>query len=275
MTRMRRRRYRRRRRIRRALVLLAVVGAVALLMALRVPQTLRAEGIAPPTPTPVTPSYDREVVTREVHMPPATWYTIQTGVFSQQDAAQAKAGAYADRGAPGTVVEDGGKFRVFIASYGREEEAVEVRRRLGEVQRVETYLYAWNCPELRLRLTGMAGQLDVAEAGMTLLAGAGAILRDTATLLDAGQLTAEETLSAVAELDGQIRLWQETAHDRFGGSMPELLQQLDQRAQAWQTHYAALKGASASAMELSAALKGHGMQLYDDEICMRRAWSGQ
>ena len=171
----RRRTYRRRRRrarlLRLAVLLLIAAGAVLLFT--RRPGML-TERIQQATPTPSATAWDKTKVTREVTLPAETWYTIQTGVFSASEAAQVKAGAYTERGAPGTVVQDGGKWRVFIASYGREDEAAAVRQRLGEVQRVETYLYHWTCPELRLRLTGMAGQLDAAEAGLTLFSQAAA-----------------------------------------------------------------------------------------------------
>lgn len=276
MTRVRRRRYRRRRRTGRIAVFLLLALALAAGVAVwRRPQKLRAEGIAPPSPTPVTSAFDRSVVTREVELPSDVWYTIQTGVFSAREAAVEKAAAYADRGAPGTVVEDGGKWRVFIASYGREEDAAAVRERLGSLQRVETYLYAWTCPSLRLRLSGMAGQLDVAEAGLTLLSGAGAILRDAAGLLDAAQVTTAEALRTVEELDGQITLWAETARDRFGRQQPELVQQLLNIAQGWKTRCLALREAAGTPEALSAALKTQGMQMYDEMIRLRSALSAE
>lgn len=276
MTRVRRRRYRRRRRTGRIAVFLLLALALAAGVAVwRRPQMLRAEGIAPPSPTPVTSAFDRSVVTREVELPSDVWYTIQTGVFSAREAAVEKAAAYADRGAPGTVVEDGGKWRVFIASYGREEDAAAVRERLGSLQRVETYLYAWTCPSLRLRLSGMAGQLDVAEAGLTLLSGAGAILRDAAGLLDAAQVTTAEALRTVEELDGQITLWAETARDRFGRQQPELVQQLLNIAQGWKTRCLALREAAGTPEALSAALKTQGMQMYDEMIRLRSALSAE
>lgn len=275
MTRVRRRRYRRKRRIRLTVLLLALAAVCAALILWRKP-VMRAEWLGQqPAPTSTAAAYDRTVVTRELLLPAETWYTIQTGVFSSQEAAQEKAAAYADRGAPGTVVADGGKWRVFIASYGREEDAAAVRQRLGEQQRVETYLYAWSCPELRLRLSGMAGQLDAAEAGLTLLSGAGGILRDTAMLLDAAQLTVEEAMQAVAELDGQIQLWRETAEERFGRQVPELVQQLLTLAEGWDARCSALRAASDSATALSAELKGQGMQMFNDMILLRTALSAE
>ena len=267
--------YRRRVRRRRwLLVFVLLLTAAGVVWAMRSPK-LRAEWIASPTATPVTPAYDQTVETREVTLAAETWYAIQTGVFSTKEAAEEKAAAYTDRGAPGTVIEQDGKWRVFIASYGAEAEAFAVRQRLGETQRVETYLYAWECPELRLRLTGMAGQLDVAQAGLTLLLQTAARLRDTAILLDAGQLTVEEAGQVIADVDGQITLWASTARDRFGRQMPELLQQMLALTDDWGTRKKTLTDAAASVTELSAALKGQGMEMYDDMIRLRNGFMAQ
>lgn len=251
-----------------------VLAAAAFLLLWRRPLLL-AERIAQPTATPVASSYDQTVVTREVTLEEAVWYTIQTGVFSSEEAASEKAGAYADRGAPGTVVEENGKWRVFIASYGTEADASAVRQRLGETQRVETYLYAWRCDELRLRLKGMAGQLDVAEAGLTLMMEAAVQLRDTAILLDAAQLTSEEALKVVREVDGQISLWAQTARERFGRQTPQLVQQLLALTDSWKARCKALEAAAATATTLSAELKGQGMQMYKDMIVLRSSFSGE
>lgn len=273
MTRVRRRMYRRKRRARQVclLLVLLLVGAVAVMC--RRPQ-MEHEQIVSPTPTPVASSWDRTVTTREITLRAETWYTIQTGVFSARDAALEKADDYTSRGAPGTVVEDGGKWRVFIASYGQEADAAAVRQRLGEMQRVETYLYRWTCPELRLRLSGMAGQLDVAEAGMSLILQTATALRDTAMELDAAQLTADDAARIIADLDAQIGLWVETARERFGRQAPEMVQLMLTIADGWPARKRALAEA-ASVTELSALCKAHGMELFCEMIGLRRALGAQ
>lgn len=253
----------------RRTALLLLLGGAAVLVWRSLPEGFVSERIAQPTATPVTAAYDQTVETREVTLPAEAWYAIQTGVFSTEEAALQKADAYTDRGAPGTVVQEGEKWRVFIACYGTEADASAVRTRLGEKQRVETYLYTWTCPELRLRLTGKAGQLDVVEAGFTLLTSTAAALRDTAMEVDAAQLTAGEAAAAVTALDGQIRLWQETARSRFGQSIPPLVQSMLDITEGWSARYEALQ-AAADATALSAALKAQAMGLYD-EICTWRS----
>lgn len=262
-------RKRQRARTLRWIVILLMLGGAAFLLWHNGHASFIAEKIGLPTPTPVASAYDEKVETREVTLEEETWYAIQTGVFSTQDAALQKADAYAQRGAPGTVVQEGEKWRVFIACYGTEGEALAVRTRLETAQRVDTYLYTWECPELRLRLTGMAGQLDAAEAGFTLLTSTAAALRDAAMELDAAQLTTQEAIAAVEALDGQITLWEDTAKRRFGVSIPALVEDMLAITVGWDARCAALKAAG-DATSLSAALKAQAMGMFD-EICTWRA----
>ena len=269
MTRIAQRTYRirrRNRRIRLVLVLLLLAAAALLLIWRRSKpeMMLTAHG----TPAPTQAGYDQQVVTREVLLEEEVWYAIQTGVFSGKEAALEKAEAYTQRGAPGTVVQDGAKWRVFIASYASETDAAAVRQHLGE-QRVETYLYPWVCPEIRLRLTGMAGQLDVAEAGLTLWTQAARQLRDAALLLDASQVKPEDVMEIVRELDGQIRLWAETARDRFGSRPPELIAEMLALTAQWTQRQSTLAKSAGDAYDLSASLKAHAMELFSDMIALR------
>lgn len=225
-------------------------------------------------PTPGTSAFDRTVETREVTLNAETWYAIQTGVFSTQEAALEKADAYTQRGAPGTVIRQGEKWRVFIACYGTEGEASAVRTRLENNQKVDTYLYTWECPEVRLRLSGMAGQLDAAEAGFTLLTSVASALRDTATELDAAQLTTQEVKTEAKALDDQIALWEDTARSRFGKSIPSLVEGMLEITGGWDARYAAINAAE-DATAMSAALKAQAMGMYDDICAWREALAAQ
>lgn len=230
--------------------------------------------IGMPSQTPLSEAFDRTVESREVTLHAETWYAIQTGVFSTQEAAVQKADVYTQRGAPGTVIRQGEKWRVFIACYGSEGEATAVRTRLETNQKVDTYLYAWECPEVRLRLSGMAGQLDAAEAGFTLLTTVASALRDMAVELDAAQLTNQEVHAAVKALDEQVKLWEDTVRIRFGKSVPSLLEGMLAITGGWAARYAAVTAAE-DATALSAALKAQAMGLYDDICTWRTALKAQ
>lgn len=272
-TRMYKRKRRRKKTLRIAVLILLLAGG-ALIAWKGLPDGFRIERIQSPTATPVTSAFDQTVETREVTLAEETWYAIQTGVFSTEEAALQKADAYTERGAPGTVVQEGEKWRVFIACYATEADASAVRTRLGEYQKVDTYLYTWTCPELRLRLTGKAGQLDVVEAGFTLLSSTASSLRDTATDLDAAQLTTQEAGSAVAALDDQIALWEDTIRSRFDKSIPDLVQDLLTISANWEARCSALQEAS-TATALSAELKAQGMGMFDEIAAWRREFAAQ
>lgn len=268
-----RRKLARRRCVRTVVLLVLLVVAVAAVLGQERRARLSAEAIAQPTATPITVSYDQRLVEREVILPEETWYAIQTGVFSTQEAAQEKAGVLTQRGAPGAVVQDGDKWRVFIACYGTETDAASVRQHLGENQRVETYLYRWTCPELQLRLKGMAGQVDVVEAGFTLMMQSVRLLRDTASLLDAGELTQLEAKQALSEQESQVRLWEKTANDRFGRNPPSPVKELLNQLQAWTAALDACRQQETKTA-LSAQLKLEGIGLFENMV-MLRATLGQ
>ena len=149
-----------------------------------------------------------------------------------------------------------------------------MRTRLEQNQKVDTYLYAWKCPELRLRLTGKVGQLDAVEAGFMLLMSAAAALRDTAMELDAGQLTTQEANSAVGALGDQIQLWEEAIRSCFGRNVPDLVQDQLTIADNWKNRTAAIAKA-ATATEQSAALKAQAMGLYNEIVAWRKAFAEQ
>lgn len=263
-----RRKLARRRCVRTVVLLVLIAVTVAAMLGQERRARLSAEAIAQPTATPIAVSYDQSLVEREVTLPEETWYAIQTGVFSTQEAAQEKAGVLTQRGAPGAVVQDGDKWRVFIACYGTETDAASVRQHLGENQRVETYLYRWTCPELQLRLKGMAGQVDVVEAGFTLMMQSVRLLRDTASLLDAGELTQLEAKQALSEQEKQVRLWEKTTNDRFGRNPPSPVKELLNQLQAWTAALDACRQQETKTA-LSAQLKLEGIGLFESMVKLR------
>lgn len=274
MGRVERRMYKRRRGqvlLRRVLLgLTLAVIAVGVIGRMKSADSVIHETVAPPTATPVTSAWDRSVQTREIVLEETVWHAVQTGIFSAREAAEAKAGAYTDRGAPGYVWQDGSKYRVFIACYGREDDASAVRSRLSTQQFVETYLHTWTCPAVTLRLTGMAGQLDVAEAGLSLTLQAAQRLRDAAARMDRGEYTSDEAWAEVEAVTEQHRLWMKTAQERFAKPYPVLLETELTQAQQWQGRRDVLLEAYKSgATALSAALKQQGMDLYAQAAHMR------
>lgn len=233
-------------------------------------EAIRISAVPSPTATPVAAAFDETVEQRELTLEAETWYALQTGVYTDRAKAEQRAEAYRDRGAPGLVVKEGEKYRVFIASYGDAADASSVRESLADKQNVETYQYAWVCPAVTLRLSGMAGQLDVAAAGLTLPGQAAARLRDGALAMDAGQMTMSEASALFAEIDEQMRLWASTARKRFIQPYPALVETELSLTDSWSATWNALKKSSAeSATALSAEMKTQAMRLYAQSIALR------
>ncbi len=263
------------RRLRRGMLLLLVLLAAAAGVALNRGGAFRMERVAQSTQTPGASEKSAKTETREVVMPEDAWYAIQTGVYSTREAADERAADFIARGAPGTVIADGEKWRVFIACYGKEADASAVRQRLGDRQQVETYLYAWSCPRVVLRMSGQADQLDIVEAGFTLLPSTAAALRDAAMLLDAAQLTVEEAVKQADALANQMSLWAKTARERFGQRVPELVRSMLVIAEEYAGRAKDISKAGDSAMTLSAEMKKQAMQLYDQCVNWRTALNTQ
>lgn len=273
MGRVERRRYRRRMTqaaaARTLLVLTAAVIVCGLISRTR-GGSLQVDRLTAPTATPVASSFDETPVTRDLVLDEERWYAIQTGVYSTQEAADAHIAAYADRGAPGMSAACDGKYRVLIASFGEKNDAQSVRQRLSDRQNVETCLYEWVCEPVTLRLSGKAGQLDVAEAGMALPLQAARLLRDAATSLDEGGMTSQDVLDLTSSLDAQFITWADAARARFDRPYPPLVQGELALVSVWQeTASAVRQAAREGATQLSGTLKCRAMQYYAQIIAMR------
>lgn len=265
-TRLYKRRQARNKRILQLFVLVCLAAVVALILGRINGDLMTIQGLQNASEDNDLPG--NAVESREVSMIAETWYAIQTGVFSTEEAARQKAEDYTARGAPGTVVSEGGKWRVFIACYGTEADAMAVKRRLEEKQRVDTYLYTWQCPEVRLRLTGKISQIDAVEAGLTQLTATTLALRDAAIDLDAGELTTEEASAVAQAMKDAITLWERTVSERFGRNKPSLVEEMLQLMNGWKQRFETLM-AQESPTQLSADLKGQAMEMYAEMIAWR------
>ena len=97
---------------------------------------IKADPVLQPTPTPVSRSYDETPDTREFILPAGTWYTLQTGIYTDEAAARQKAEEFSNRGAPGFVLQDGDRYRVLIAAYATQDDADTVRALMQESRAV-------------------------------------------------------------------------------------------------------------------------------------------
>ena len=224
---------------------------------------LTATVLTTASPTPLTVAFDETVESRTLSLDAETWYCLQSGIFSTEAAAREKSAVYQDRGAPGYVVPDGEKFRVLLCAYATREEAQAVRERLASQQNVDTYVYEMTCPDLRLQLTGMRGQLDVLDAAEALLPALARQWRDAALAVDQGQMTLSEVTALAAEQAEQCQVMRSTFVERFTAPLPPLAQQLqallqEAEASAQRVRTAAERDLThASAQMIMEALAGH------------------
>lgn len=260
----------RNRSIRRLLLILLIAAAAVLIWKGKGP-SFQMEQLEKPTPEG---AQNQKTITREVTLPAESWYAIQTGVFSTKDAAEQKADVYTQRGAPGVVIQDEAKWRVFIASYATEGDAAAVRTRLNSNQKVDTYLYAWVCPEVNLRLTGSEAQLDAVEAGFTLMRSSAAALRDCAIQLDAAQLTVADAAAECRALEDSVTLWLSTIQDCFGRNLPTLIQEMQRLFVQLNEAWPPIRTAK-DATTMSAALKKEAMLMYERNVAWRNALLAQ
>lgn len=231
-------------------------------------EEFRSQRVVQPTATPITSAFDETITEREVSLQEECWYAIQTGVYSTREAAESRTALYADRGAPGYAVEDDGKWRVFIACYGERSDAASVQERLSTDQKVETHLHAWAAQPAMLRMSGMTGQLDVAESGLYLPGQAAVRLRDAAIALDAGEASMERVQQTAAALDESITLWAKTARERFVAPYPTAISVVLDFADDWTERRKGILQTT-DATELSAELKQLAMAAFDSNVRLR------
>lgn len=231
---------------------------------------LTAEPLLQPTATPIARTFDETADNREITLPACTWYMLQTGVYTDAAVAADKAEEFSSRGAPGFILPDGDRYRVLIAAYPAIEDADSVRLRLKEKQMVDAWVYEWTAPAVTLRLSGMAGQLDIAAAGLRLFDETAARLRDAAIDCDRGTYTLQDLTELLADMHAQTDTWYSTARSRFAEPLPGLMNQLFALHALWQQEYDTLSAAD-NMTSLSAALKHSAMALYRQCISMRAA----
>lgn len=258
--------YQTHRRKRRISLLIVLAAAVVIAAGLRgryiSGRAISAEAVTAPTATPVTPLFDETPAERDFTLPASTWYALQTGLYTDEASARQVAGQLTDRGAPGYILSQNGKFRVLIASYGEQADADAMRARLAQHQGVETVVYRWTCEPVTLRLSGMAGQLDAVEAGLTLLFQTAPELRDLAVSADRGEYAGDEIQVTLASLLAQLDLWDDTVRSRFTMPYPTLVTEVLTLCADVREAVAGVQKAS-TVTDLSAAMKLQSMALYE------------
>lgn len=166
------------------------------------------------TAIPLDEGFDDTLGQREITLPSATWYALQLGAFESEKAAAELAQQYTLRGAAGYVWHDG-RYRTLAAVYPLRDEAQSVRRQLHEKHDVDSYLYQIDLPAIRLRLSGMNGQLDILEAAFLHANDLIAELQRISVAMDRQEANADEALETLHALKNQMQTVVLRLHQRF------------------------------------------------------------
>jgi len=167
------------------------------------PQKLTVEPIPSTSPIPLDDLFDDTVEQREIVLPDSVWYALQLGAFEEQQAAHEMSELFSRRGAAGYVWQDD-RYRALAAVYPIREDAQSVRTQLKEKHEVDTYLFEIALPAVRLKLSGMKGQLDILEAAFLHGNDLVAELQKLCVKLDRQEISVSEAMDHIASLKHQL-----------------------------------------------------------------------
>ncbi len=168
-----------------------------------------------PTPIPTDAAFDETPATREIILPTSTWFALQLGAFENEDSAVILAESYRPRGAAGYVWWDV-RYRTLAALYTSKDDVQAVRSQLTQKYYIESLSYEISLPALKLRLSGMRGQLDILEAGF--LHGQDLVtqLQALSMLMDRQEMSVPQAIEKLQSIRQQM----ETISLRLGQRFP-------------------------------------------------------
>ena len=176
--------------------------------------TLSIKLASTPTPIPLEEAFDETPCEKELELPSGNWYALQLGAFESEEAARKLGQEYARRGAAGYVWLDG-RYRTLAAVYPLKEDAQAVRSQLSLIHEVDTYLYEISLPALRIRLSGMKGQLEILEAAFLHANDLITSLQAMSVALDRQETNVPEALDSLHALRDQLSIISLRLRQRF------------------------------------------------------------
>lgn len=175
---------------------------------------LSIEPEATSSPIPLSESFDETPSQAEITLPGSEWYALQLGAFENETAAVELGEKYTRRGAAGYVWLDG-RYRTLAAVYTLREDAQTVRRQLSEKHEVETYLYQISLPSIKLRLSGMKGQLEILEAAFMHAEDLVHSLVKMSSAMDRQEMSVPEAIEALHGIGDQLQMVSLRLQQRF------------------------------------------------------------
>ena len=209
-----------------------------------------------PTPAPLVtaaPETAPERASDDIALPGRTWYALQLGAFTQENAAWQLSQEFIPRGAAGFISREEDIYRVFAAAYPTRAEAQSVQTRLNE-QGVTTYIQVVQEPQLTLRAAGEKQQVHAVREVLSHLDALSTQFYTLSGTLDKGEMTQHEAFSALESEGATCLALKNTLERAFSGEdrqpvapLLALLETLAEEGDSLQNN--------ASAARIGAALK--------------------
>lgn len=171
------------------------------------------------TSAPQTPPPDTSHTSLDISLSGRSWYALQLGAFTQENAAHQLSQEFIPRGAAGYVCQEDDIYRVYAAAYPTRAEAQSVQTRLNE-QGVATYIQPCNEESLTLRAEGTKTQLQAVSDIFSYLDALSMKFFTLSSQLDKGEITAADAISALMSESTTCRALSSTLQDSFSGALP-------------------------------------------------------
>lgn len=179
-----------------------------------------------PEATPLPAEEEAPVrISRDLTFSAHSWYALQLGAFTQENAARQLAQEFVSRGAAGFVHYDGSAYRVLAAAYPTRSEAQSVQQRLS-AQNVSTYIQPCAFSSLSLRAGGEKKQLEALCEAAAYLDGLDEKFYALSAALDAHELEDARARAALLSEGATAQEMYHALEEAFRGEIPASLQPL-------------------------------------------------
>lgn len=181
--------------------------------------------IPEPTAVPMDEAFDETPAETVLELSETNWYALQVGVFENEESARELAKAFQKRGAAGYLWQDG-RYRVLAAAYPEREDAQLVREQLRDEHNIDSYLFTIRFPAVRLRLSGMQGQIDILKAAFVHASDLAVQIQKLSVSMDRQEMSVSETVSALLSLCEQPETVALRLKQRFASPVPSAVEAL-------------------------------------------------
>lgn len=240
------------------LVLCALIIAASPILRRKADLSLPFSLSAQSTPAPVTRAPDTSHCSLDISLAGRTWYALQLGAFTQENAACQLSQQFTARGAAGYVYQENDIYRVYAAAYPTRAEAQSVQTHLSG-QGVATYIHPCNEDSVTLRAAGTNTQLQAISEIFSYLDALSMKFFTLSSQLDKNTLAVTDAISALLSESATCRALGDALASAFPDGIPagaqaicDLLTQIAQECESVQNSQSAARtGAALKRCQLS------------------------